>query len=443
MDAAEVVGLTRRHESTAVNTFALGEAPPVFVRGEGPWLVTEDGRRCLDLACGSAVTVLGHGHPAHRRAIAEAAATGILHTGTRLPSPWRAALYERLAALLPPGLDCFHLVNAGAEAIETAIKAAQYVTGRRRILAFEGGYHGRTLGALSATWSARLKAPFATLGPDLVGFLPYPYPYRADPTEPGPERLTDLCLAAAAAELDRPGAEPPACLIVEAVQGVGGVVPAPARFLLGLSELARTHGVVLVADEIWSGFGRTGAWFSFEHAGITPDLVVIGKALSGGLPLAAVAGPARILKAWPPGMHTSTFQGNPLACAMALATIRELERGGWVAHAHDRLAPCLRAALAPLAAHPRVRAVRVVGAEAAVELVTADGRPDAKAVRAVQRAALARDVLAYGGGWHGNALMLVPPLVIDPATLAAGLARVREALAEAIGGKRLAKRAMR
>lgn len=431
-DAARTLALTRAHESTAVNTFALGEAPPVFVRGEGAWLATAEGRRCLDLVGGSAVSVLGHGHPAHAAAIAAALASGILHTGTRLPSPWRAALYERLAAVMPPGLDCFHLVSSGAEAVETAMKAAMHATGRHRVLAFEGGYHGRTLGALAATWSARLRAPFATLR-EPVTFLPYPYAFRAEPPCHDAEALSRRCLAALAAELARPDVAKPACLLVEAVQGVGGVVAAPASFLQGVRALTAAHGVLLVADEIWSGFGRAGDWLSFRPAGIVPDLVVTAKALSGGLPLGAVAGPAAILKAWPPGMHTSTFQGNPLACAMATATLDELERQGWVGQARERIAPLLAAALEPLKRHPSVRAVRVRGAQAAVELVGADGAPDPLAVRAVQRACLARDVLAYGGGWHGNALMLVPPLVVDSADLAQGLERVLDAVTEAVG----------
>ena len=180
------------------------------------------------------------------------------------------------------------------------------MTGRRRLLSFAGGYHGRTLGALSVTHGPEIRDPFSTLD-GIVDFLPYPC--AADST--GPSHDTRACLAALDArlqELSNAG-DPPAALIVEAVQGVGGVIAAPPAFLAGLQPRCRAHGVILIADEVWSAFGRCGKWFSFQRSGIEPDLVVMGKALSGGLPLSAVAGPSDILKAWPPGMHTSTFQG--------------------------------------------------------------------------------------------------------------------------------------
>ncbi|MEL6963840.1 MAG: aminotransferase class III-fold pyridoxal phosphate-dependent enzyme, partial [Pseudomonadota bacterium] len=172
MNEREVLSTTKRHESRAANTFRLTETPPVFVRGEGPWLFTASGDRYLDFVCGSSTTNLGHDHPAHRLAVEHAISTGIWHTGTRLPSPPRAALYRKLAEIMPPSLSSFQLANSGAEAIETAIKAAQFATGRQRLIAFEGGYHGRTLGALSVTHSEHLRRPFSTFD-HLVDFLPY------------------------------------------------------------------------------------------------------------------------------------------------------------------------------------------------------------------------------------------------------------------------------
>ena len=181
------LGITRQRESSAANTFRTTDRPPVFTSGDGAWLATANGERWLDLVCGSATTNLGHGHPAHRAAIARALDTGIIHTGTRLPSPFRADLYDRLASILPARLGCFQLVNSGAEAVEAALKAAQFATGRRRLLSFAGGYHGRTLGALSVTHGSRIRDPFTTLD-SVVDFLPYPY--AADPvdrcTTPGP-----------------------------------------------------------------------------------------------------------------------------------------------------------------------------------------------------------------------------------------------------------------
>lgn len=425
-----VLAITRQHESAAANTFRTTGTPPVFTSGQGAWLCTATGERWLDLVCGSATSNLGHGHPAHRAAVERALGTGIVHTGTRLPSPFRADLYERLASILPARLGCFQLANSGAEAVEAALKAAQYATGRRRLLSFAGGYHGRTLGALSVTHSARIRTPFTTLD-RIVDFLPYPH--ASDPV--GPVHDAEACLAALDARLAElaEADDLPAGLIVESIQGVGGVVVPPCTFLTGLQARCRAHGVVLIADEIWSGFGRCGKWFSFHHSGIEPDLVIMGKALSGGLPLSAVAGPSDILKAWPPGMHTSTFQGNPLACAMAVATIDTIRTDGLLDRVAAMIEPLLHRKLAPLDKLRQVHAIRVGGAQAAIEFVDAGGAPDADRIARLQRRCLDERLLVYAGGWHGNALMLLPPLVIDEADLGMALDRIVALVADVCG----------
>lgn len=417
----EILGITRQRESSAANTFRTTARPPVFTSGQGAWLGTATGERYLDLVCGSATSNLGHGHPAHRAAVIRALDTGIIHTGTRLPSPFRVELYERLASILPARLGCFQLANSGAEAVEAALKAAQYATGRRRLLSFAGGYHGRTLGALSVTHGPGIRTPFSTLD-RIVDFLPYPC--VTDPMEPVHD--TQACLAALDARLDElaEADDLPAALIVEAVQGVGGVIAPPHAFLAGLQLRCRAHGVLLIADEIWSGFGRCGKWFSFQRSGIEPDLVVMGKALSGGLPLSAVAGPSEILKAWPPGMHTSTFQGNPLSCAMAVATIDTIRSEGLLNRVTNTIEALLRGRLGSLDEFQTVREIRVVGAQAAIEFVDEDGAPDADRVGRLQRRCLDEHLLVYGGGRHGNALILVPPLVIDEADLRKALDRI-------------------
>ena len=417
----EILAITRQRESSAANTFRTTERPPVFTSGEGAWLGTATGERYLDLVCGSATSNLGHGHPAHRAAVIRALDTGIIHTGTRLPSPFRVELYERLASILPARLGCFQLANSGAEAVEAALKAAQYATGRRRLLSFAGGYHGRTLGALSVTHGPRIRAPFSTLD-RIVDFLPYPC--AADPMEAVHD--TRACLAALDARLEELAEvdDLPAALIVETIQGVGGVIAPPHAFLGGLQLRCRAHDVLLIADETWCGFGRCGKWFAFQRSGIEPDLVVMGKALSGGLPLSAVAGPPEVLKAWPPGMHTSTFQGNPLSCAMAVATIDTIRSEGLLNRVTNTIEVLLGRRLAPLEEFQTVREIRVVGAQAAIEFVDEEGAPDADRVGRLQRRCLDEHLLVYGGGRHGNALILVPPLVIDEADLEAALERI-------------------
>jgi 4-aminobutyrate aminotransferase len=405
IDSETTLRLTRACESTAANTFRLVPDPPVFVRGDGPWLITAEGTRYLDLVCGSATTSLGHAHPAHVAALQQVLATGILHTGTRLPSPFRAALYGRLQAILPPGLTRIQLVNSGAEAVETAIKAAQYATGRTRLVAFDGGYHGRTLGALSLTSGQRIRAPFHLLGPT-VDILPYP-------CAGGPS--TDQALVAAAALFAQRAktGDLPALVLIEAVQAVSGIIDPGAVFLRGLADLCRQHDIPVGLDEIWNGIGRTGRWFGFDHAGLSPDLVVMGKALSGGLPLAAVASGERFLGAWPAGMHTSTFQGNPLACAMAVATLGTIGESNLLAYVRDAIEPILMSLRQLLLRQHGVADVRIAGAQAAIVFHDIAGQPDPNRVATLQRALLDRHVLAYGGGRSGECLMLVPPLTID------------------------------
>jgi len=418
LDPPSALSITRACESTAGNTFRLVPDPPMFVRGEGPWLLDADGRRYLDLVCGSATTNLGHAHPAHLAALREVFASGILHTGTRLASVFRAELYKRLCGVLPAQLHCFHLANSGAEAMEAAIKAAQFATGRRRLIAFEGGYHGRTIGALSITHSERIRAPFSTLE-SLVDFLPYP----------GTESSAEAGLAALDDRLSALRRENglPAAIVIEAVQAVSGVIGPNVDFLRGVRDLSSRHDVPLVLDEIWNGFGRTGRWFGFQHAGIEPDMVVMGKGLSAGLPLSGVAAGERFLKAWPPGMHTSTFQGNPAACAMAVATIDVISRDNLLSHVSSVVAPAMETALAALLGLPGIAAVRVAGAQAAIQFHR-DGVPDGERSANLQRRLLREDLLVYGGGRQSDCLMLLPPINLGLEILNPALTRIVEAV---------------
>jgi len=420
---------TRRHESTAANTFGLGIDPPDFVRGEGACLWTAGGERYIDLICGSAVTNLGHGHPAHLAAIRQQLDTGILHTGTRLPSGPRAQLYEALGEILPRELSAVHLANSGSEAIETAIKAAQFVTGRRNIIAFQGGYHGRTLGALSVTASNRLREPFEPL-PSGVTFAPYPYPLRPSLPNSTSETIGADCLAYLRDLISNPvaGAGKPSAVIVEAVQGVSGVIIPPREFLQGLRELCDSAGMLLIVDEIWNGFARTGIMFGFEHAQVVPDIVTLGKSLSGSLPISAVVARPDILQSWPPGMHTSTFQGNPLACAASVATIETIRQDNVLEACSAVVQSTLNDRLNRLGAAEGVAEVRVIGALAGVELVDRRGEPDPQRLKRLQRRCLELGVLVYGGGWYGNVLMLVPPLVIPSEQLQEALDKVTTAI---------------
>jgi 4-aminobutyrate aminotransferase-like enzyme len=404
---------TRELESTAVNTFSLTDEPPVFVRGKGATLWTKDGSSCVDLVCGSAVSNYGHGVNWQQNTAERAMATGILHTGTRLPSPFRADFYAELYSILPTELGTVHLSNSGSEAVETALKAAQFTTGKSGVISFHGAYHGRTSGALAVTGSRKAREGF-DIRPFDVQFMPYPYTMYPPMPSGSADELSELCLKLVESTLRCPVAGVQAgTLIVEAVQGVSGVVIPPPEFLQGLRRLCDEYDVIMIVDEVWNGFGRCGRWFGFEIAGIVPDIVVFGKAASSSLPLAGVAAKPHILRKWQPGSHTSTFQGNPIACAIAAENIRQMKAIGLLERCNSWLAPRLSEIGSKASEIKGVGEYRTVGAQLGIELIDSSGQPDSDRLKATQRAAQNRGALLYGGGWYSNVLILVPPLTIS------------------------------
>ena len=397
MDAVEI---TRRFETTAANTFKLSEHPPLFVKGKGAFLFTADDVPYLDLVGGSATSLLGHGHEGQKKAIAKALDSGILHTGTRLPSPFRAEFYEALAKILPAHLTRIHLANSGAEAIETAIKVSMKITKRRRIIAFSGGYHGRTLGALAITHSENLRHGFEPWSSPWVEFAPYAkIDHEAGVSLAKLENMLKTKRVAA--------------IVVEAIQGVSGVLGPSIKFLQGIERLAKTYETLFIVDEIWNGFGRSGEWFAFEKADLEPDLVTMGKGLSASLPLSAVAGREEILTSWNPGSHTSTFQGNPLSVAAAKATIETLVKEKLIIRAREVIEPLMKSALTGLKS-------RVIGAQAAIDMGSNSASVE------LQNKAKDLQILVYGGGQNGDCVMLLPPLNIAEDVLENAILQLRK-----------------
>ena len=397
MDPVEI---TRRFETTAANTFRISDQPPLFVKGEGAYLFSADGVPYLDLVGGSATSLIGHGHEGQKNAILKALDSGILHTGTRLPSPFRADFYTILAKVLPSHLTRIHLANSGAEAIETAIKVAMWKTKRRRIIAFSGGYHGRTLGALAVTHSEKLRYGYEPWASPWVKFGPYA----------NSDNEADISLAKLEIMLK---SEKVAAIVVEAIQGVSGVLGPSIKFLQGIEKLAKTHETLVIADEIWNGFGRCGEWFAFQKAELEPDLVAMGKGLSASLPLSAVAGREEILTSWGPGSHTSTFQGNPLSVAAAKSTIETLVKENLVTRAREVIEPLMKSALLGLNS-------RVIGAQAAIDMGSSHASVE------LQKKAMDLQILIYGGGQSGDCVMLLPPLNIAEGVLENAISRLRE-----------------
>ena len=385
-------------------------------RGEGSWLVTDTGRRVLDLTCGIAVTPIGHAHPKVVAAItAQASKLSHICAGVAIYEP-NVALAEELIKVTPSGLDTVFFGNSGAEAIEGSLKLARQVTRRNAVIVFRGGFHGRSTGAAAVTTSkAGYRRGYGTLLPD-VYMAPFPYPL-ACPIQPAHD--AEACAQHSLAELDvllehQVPPEHVAALLIEPVLGEGGYIAPPASFLRALRELATRIGALLIFDEVQTGFGRTGAWFAAQKIGVTPDILALAKALGGGLPLGAIVTPREIQDRWLSGTHGSTFGGNPVSCASGLATLEVIRDEGLVARA-ERLGDLMTRELAPLVADPHVREVRRFGAMVAVEF------DETKRAKAAIAGALERDVLLITCGFHDQVVRFIPPLNITDDDLRLGM----------------------
>lgn len=394
-----------RYEAPGVTY--LGPDYPVFWERAAGALVTDaDGNRYIDLTAAFGVAATGHTNARVADAVAGQARTLIHGMGDVHPTEVRTRLLARLAALAPGDLQKTYLSTSGADAVEFALKTALLATGKPRAIAYRGAYHGLSLGALEVAGIEKFRAPFAPLVADRATFLPYP---GADAS----------LLGAVGAVRDALARDPEiGAVVVEPVQGRGGVVIPPDGFLRGLRELCDERGLLLVLDEIYTGFGRTGSMFACEREGVVPDILCAGKALAGGLPLAATIGTARVMDAWPPSageaLHTSTFLGNPVACAAALANLDEIQRLDLVGSVRAREA-ALGVRLRRLRAFASVRDVRGLGFLWAVEFADA-----AFANRVVVRA-LANGVILLQSGPTGTSITVAPPLTIEDRQLSRGL----------------------
>ena len=412
----EVRERIRALEGTGLRTFWEPE-PVVWARTEGCHVWDAEGRPYLDLYAGFAVANVGYCHPRVTEAIL--AQAGVMtHCPSAAPSEVRAALYERIAAIAPPGLDRVLLAITGAMADEMAVQLARAATGRRNVITFSGAYPGRSVGALRYTGKRAYREQFGVAAE--ADFIPFPDPHRspwAGEREPG---AAALALLEHALGDPASGVEPPACVLVEPIQGNGGVVIPPDGFLRGLRELCDRTGTVLVFDEIQCGFGRSGRMWASEHEGVVPDLMTIGKGIGGGLPLAALLGRAELMTTWEPDAVTSTFLANALPAAAGCAAIDVLREEGLV----ERSAELGERALARLRKElTGVDDVRGRGLFIGLELADADRAAER------QRSLRANGVLVGRGGRAGNVLIVAPPLVIEEDLLDTGL----DAIAEALG----------
>jgi acetylornithine/LysW-gamma-L-lysine aminotransferase len=367
--------------------------PIAIVRGEGARLWDSDGKQYIDCVGAQGAANLGHAHPAIAEAIAAQART-LISLPEMFYNDRRAELLARLAAVAPPGMGRTYLCNSGTEAVEAALKFARVVTGRKETVATMRGFHGRTMGALSATWEKKYREPFEPLVP---GFRHVAY--------------NDL------AALDQAVTDQTAAVILEVVQGEGGVRPGTPDYLRGAQQLCRERGAMLILDEVQTGFGRTGTLFAAEHYDLRPDLLCVAKSMAGGLPMGAVLMGERI-GVLPAQVHGSTFGGNPLACAAALATLDVLESEHLPEHAAE-LGTWFLARLQRIQS-PLIREVRGLGLMVGIELK--------QKVTPYLQALMDRGVLALPAGL--TVMRFLPPLVISQGELAAAADEVEAVLTQ-------------
>lgn len=399
--------------------------PIVVSRAEGSHVRDTDGRRYLDFVGGIGVLNVGHNHPRVVAAVRKQLEL-VTHTAFQVAAyePY-IALAERLNALIGKGAVHKSLfLTTGAEAVENAVKIARGYTNRSAVIAFRGGFHGRTLLGVSLTgMSQPYKQNFGPFAPEIF-HTPYPDAFRGVTTEIALAALDEVFATQIAP--DRVAA-----IIIEPVQGDGGFLPAPAAFMQALRTITQRHGIVLIADEIQTGFGRTGEMFGFEHSGIQPDLVTVAKSLAGGLPLSGVVGKAEIMDAPRPGGLGGTYGGHPLACAAALAVLDAFEQDGLLEHANV-LGRQLNAGLTELQnKHAAIGEVRGLGFMQAIEFVTDrdSKQPDADRAQRVIDRARESGLLVIKCGVHRNVVRFLAPLVLSEGDLRQALAILGAALA--------------
>jgi 4-aminobutyrate aminotransferase-like enzyme len=386
--------------------------PLVWARTAGDRVWDEDGREYLDLYAGFAVATVGYCHPRVTEAI-RAQSAEMTHCPSAHPSRVRAELYERLARIAPAGLSRYLLAVTGSLANELAVSLARAYTGREAVVSFSGAYLGRSAGAVGLAGKHAYRDP-AGASAD-AHFFPFPDPYRSPWAEGPRPGAAALSLLETALTDPASGLGPVAAVVVEPVQGNGGVVFPPDDFLPGLRELCDRTGALLLFDEIQSGFGRTGRMWACEHWDVTPDLMTVGKGIGGGLALAAVLGREDVMATWGPDATTSTFLTNALNEAAAVAAIDVLLEDGLVERSAHLGTSLLERARAELESSPAVGDVRGRGLFVGIDVVAdrATREPDSARARETQRKLRERGILVGLGGRFGNVLKLSPPLVVD------------------------------
>lgn len=400
----------------------------IIVRGEGPYLWDHNDKQYLDFTSGIGVTSTGHCHPNIVAAIREQSGLLLhLQQNTAFHAPMLRVI-EGLRKVVPSELDSFYFANSGAEAVESALKMVRQVTKRPNIIVFQRSFHGRTVGTMSLSASKTIyRAGFQPLMPG-VFIAPYAYCYRCPKEEADPEKFSfdrnctwpleeiDFILTSQTAPWET------AAILVEPILGEGGYIVPPKRFLQGLRKICNEHGILLIADEIQCGFGRTGRFFAFEHFDIVPDILIMAKGLASGMPLSCVAAKSRIMDKAVAGSHGGTYGGNIVSCAAAAATLTVIKKENLLENAAalgiillDRLNQLKKK-------HSCIGDVRGLGLMAGVEFVKPKGKiPDKDKASAVKKACIENGMLILTCGTYDNVIRFIPPLIITEEHLNQGL----------------------
>jgi len=399
----------------------------VVERAEGCHIYGQDGQTYLDFTCGIGVTNTGHCHPRVVKAI-RAQAGKMLHGQLNivLHQPLLDLIAE-LRTIVPPELDGYFFKNSGSETIEAAVKLARVATARPNVIVFQGSFHGRTVGTMSMTTSKTIyRAGYQPLMSG-VFVAPFPYVYRYGWE---PEQTLEWCLDELRyLLLTQTAPKETAAMVIEPVLGEGGYVVPPPGFLEGLREICDEHGMLLILDEVQSGFGRTARWFAYEHFDVTPDILVIAKGLASGLPLAGVIAPLELMEHWTPGSEGGTYGGNAVSCAAAVASIRAMRDEGMLENAQARGEQLMTGLRQLQEQYPRIGDVRGLGLMVGVEFTGPQGKPDKKSAKAVQQACKEERLLLLTCGTWDNIIRFIPPLVATAEQIEDGLARFERALA--------------
>jgi 4-aminobutyrate aminotransferase len=396
-------------------------------RGEGIYLYDAEGTRYTDFTSGIGVTNTGHCHPRIVKAVQDQAAK-LLHGQVNVViAPSLVKLAEAMTAVVPAPIDCFFFANSGAEATEGAIKLARQATKRINIITFQGSFHGRTAQTMAMTNSKTVyRAGYQPLpGGIVVAPFPYSYYYGWDD-----EQTTDFCLHQLHTLLKTQTApEETAAVVIEPVLGEGGYVPAPARFLRELREICTQHGILFIADEVQTGFGRTGKFWGFQHADIVPDIIIMAKGLGSGMPISGIAASRALMEKWPLGSHGGTYGGGAIQTAAALETVHVMQDENLPGNA-EQMGEYLMNGLNELKAEfPVIGDVRGHGLMVGVEFRDSTGHPDKATTKAVHAECIKNRLLLLTCGYGENVIRWIPPLIVNKAQIDDAMKVFAEALA--------------